>query len=73
VNTTGAGDAFGSAFFLGLDLGVRRNEMGYALGYALRLAMANAEGVIMHMGAKSGILSKVPSRVALAKYRVREQ
>lgn len=71
VNTTGAGDAFGSAFFLGLDLGVRKNELGYALGYALRLAMANAEGVITHMGAKAGILSKVPSRTALAKYRIR--
>ncbi|MBI4449527.1 carbohydrate kinase family protein, partial [Candidatus Uhrbacteria bacterium] len=72
VNTTGAGDAFGSAFSLGLDLGVRKNEMGYALDYALRLAMANAEGVITHMGAKAGILSKIPSRTALAKYRVRE-
>lgn len=72
VNTTGAGDAFGSAFFLGLDLGVRKNEFGYALDYALRLAMANAEGVITHMGAKAGILSKVPSRAALAKYTIRE-
>ncbi|MDP3771198.1 MAG: PfkB family carbohydrate kinase, partial [bacterium] len=72
VNTTGAGDAFGSAFFLGLDLGVRKNELGYALDYALRLAMANAEGDITHMCAKAGILRKVPSRTALAKYRVRE-
>lgn len=71
VNTTGAGDAFGSAFFLGLDLGVRKNELGYALDYALPLAMANAEGVITHMGGKAGILSKIPSRAALAKYRVR--
>lgn len=71
VNTTGAGDAFGSAFFLGLDLGVRKNELGYALDYALQLAMANAEGVITHMGAKAGILSKIPSRAALAKYRIR--
>ncbi len=72
VNTTGAGDAFGSAFFLGLDLGVRKNELGYSLDYALRLAMANAEGVIMRMGAKTGILSKIPSRTALARYHVRQ-
>lgn len=72
VNTTGAGDAFGSAFFLGLDLGVRKNELGYSLDYALRLAMANAEGVITHMGAKAGILAKAPDRAALAKYRIRE-
>lgn len=72
VNTTGAGDAFGSAFFLGLDLGVRKNELGYSLDYALQLAMANAEGVITHMGAKAGILHKAPTRAALAKYMIRK-
>ncbi len=77
VNTTGAGDAFGSAFVLGLHRISNfkfqiSNSIGYALDYALRLAMANAEGVIMHMGAKAGILSKIPSRAALAKYRVKE-
>ncbi len=72
VNTTGAGDAFGSAFVVGLEAGPKRNRFGFGLIDALRIAMANAEGVIMHMGAKAGILRKVPSRAALAKYRVRE-
>lgn len=64
VNTTGAGDAFSSAFILGILRGMEPPD-------ALRLAMANAEGVITHMGAKTGILSKVPSRAVLAEYRVR--
>lgn len=68
VNTTGAGDAFGSAFVLGLTIENRKS----AIENSLRLAMANAEGVITHMGAKAGILSRTPSRAALAKYRVRE-
>jgi sugar/nucleoside kinase (ribokinase family) len=72
VNTTGAGDAFGSAFVLGLELGKTKNQIGFSLVDALRLAMANAEGVITHMGAKAGILSRRPTRAALAKYRVRE-
>lgn len=72
VNTTGAGDAFGSGFVVGLELGRSKNQIGYSLDYALRLAMANAEGVITHMGAKAGILRKVPSRAALAKYGLRQ-
>lgn len=86
VNTTGAGDAFGSAFVLGLMHATRNVGAGFipartggrkalpyvnAIDFALRLAMANAEGVITHMGAKAGILSRMPSRAALAKYRVR--
>lgn len=71
VNTTGAGDAFGSAFVLGLTLGKRKDQYGFSLSNALRLAMANAEGVITHMGAKTGILNRAPSRAALAKYHVR--
>ena len=64
VNTTGAGDAFGSAFVLA-------TMRSSGLDFALRLAMANAEGVITHMGAKAGILSKIPARAALARYHVR--
>jgi len=64
VNTTGAGDAFGSAFVLA-------TMRSSGLDFALRLAMANAEGVITHMGAKAGILSRAPSRAALARYHVR--
>ncbi|MBI4434047.1 carbohydrate kinase family protein [Candidatus Uhrbacteria bacterium] len=63
VNTTGAGDAFGSAFALGRI----RNA---SIPDALRLALANAEGVITHMGAKTGILSRMPSARTLARYSV---
>lgn len=64
VNTTGAGDAFGSAFVLGIIRGFTPPD-------ALRLAMANAEGVITHMGAKAGILRRMPSRVVLARYELK--
>lgn len=63
VNTTGAGDAFGSGFVTGL---IRDMD----IPAAFRLAMANAEGVITHMGAKTGILSRMPSPRALALYSV---
>lgn len=63
TNTTGAGDAFGSGFVTGLIRGMD-------IPTALRLAMANAEGVITHMGAKTGILSHVPSARVLAQYRI---
>ena len=65
VNTTGAGDAFGSGFVLGLIRGSASME-------ALRLAMANAKGVITHMGAKVGILRTIPNRTTLTKYRIRQ-
>ncbi|MBI2482858.1 carbohydrate kinase family protein [Candidatus Uhrbacteria bacterium] len=63
INTTGAGDAFGSAFVLG-------RIHGWDIPDALRLGLANAEGVITHMGAKVGILRKLPSRHALQRYEV---
>lgn len=65
TNTTGAGDAFGSAFTLGIMRGMATPD-------ALRLAMANAEGIITHMGAKAGILDHIPRAAALARYTVRE-
>ncbi|MDO8463032.1 MAG: carbohydrate kinase family protein [bacterium] len=63
VNTTGAGDAFGSGFTTGLAL-------GWDAPTALRLGMTNAESVIQHMGAQRGILKKLPAKVTLAKYRI---
>lgn len=51
VDRTGAGDAFGSGFIAGF---IQKND----IGYALRLASANATSVVEHLGAQKGILSK---------------
>ncbi len=53
LNTTGAGDAFGSGF-------VGAVAKGYPLDDALRVGLMNAIGVVTHMGAKAGILQKFP-------------
>jgi sugar/nucleoside kinase (ribokinase family) len=53
LNTTGAGDAFGSGF-------VGAIIKGYYLDDALRVGLMNAIGVVTHMGAKAGILKKFP-------------
>ncbi len=53
LNTTGAGDAFGSGF-------VGAMIKGHDMDDALRVGLMNALGVVTHMGAKSGILSKFP-------------
>lgn len=66
VNTTGAGDAFGSAFVAAL----LKNKDVTA---ALRIAMLNATGVISHMGAKAGILTKMPSLMAQGRVRIRSK
>ncbi len=49
VETTGAGDAFASAFVAGL---IKKND----IEFALRLGKANAESVITHHGAKNKLL-----------------
>lgn len=54
VNTTGAGDAFGSGFISGLIHQLDIED-------ALRLAALNAAGVVSHMGPKTGILKRLPS------------
>lgn len=54
LNTTGAGDAFGSAF-------VASVVKGHDVRRSLQAAMLNATNVIMHMGAKAGILKGEPS------------
>lgn len=50
VETTGAGDAFTSSFLSGM---IKKNS----IEFALKLARANAESVIQHHGAKTGLLT----------------
>lgn len=64
VNTTGAGDAFGSAFMAAY---IKTHD----LEQCLRSGMVNSTGVITHMGAKAGILKSYPSHKEMAKVRVR--
>ncbi len=61
---TGAGDAFGSGTVAGLARGLE-------LSQALKLGIANAESVIQHLGAKAGILKKVPQGSVLNRLTVR--
>lgn len=49
VQTTGAGDAFGSGFVAGQIL-------GWEIGKSIELARANAGGVIRQFGAKAGLI-----------------
>jgi sugar/nucleoside kinase (ribokinase family) len=62
IDTTGAGDAFGSGFVAGLIRREEECEKGLCridnIEYAIRLGMANAASVIEHIGAKEGILRK---------------
>ncbi|MBU0536612.1 MAG: carbohydrate kinase family protein [Nanoarchaeota archaeon] len=50
VETTGAGDAFASSFISGL-------AKGNDIEFSMRLALANAESVIQHYGAKNKLLT----------------
>lgn len=63
VNTTGAGDAFGSAFTAGL---IKKDDWKYAV----RLAILNSQGVITKMGAKHGLLTRLPSQKELDKIKI---
>ncbi|MEA3272578.1 MAG: carbohydrate kinase family protein [Patescibacteria group bacterium] len=65
VNTTGAGDAFGSGFVSGLII---KND----LKYALALATINADGLIQKMGAKSGVLTKLPSKKEIERVVIKK-
>ncbi|MDD3887894.1 MAG: carbohydrate kinase family protein [Patescibacteria group bacterium] len=51
VESTGAGDAFGSGFVTGLIL---KND----INYAIQLASANASSVVTKIGAKNGLMTK---------------
>jgi sugar/nucleoside kinase (ribokinase family) len=61
VDRTGAGDAFGSGFVAGL---MQKNE----IGWALKLASANATAVIEDVGAQTGILGRTALRKERFKY-----
>lgn len=63
INTTGAGDAFGSAFCTGMIL---KNDWDFSL----RLAMLNANGVIQKMGAKNGLLKRLPKQKDLDSVKI---
>lgn len=65
VNTTGAGDAFGSGFVAGLLK--KPGDVRYALG----VAACNAASVIGAMGAKRGILSTCPGIARIEKLTIR--
>jgi ribokinase len=64
INTTGAGDAFGSGFIAGL---LKKDDLRYALG----VAACNAAGVISHMGAKKGIMKACPLPSRVEKMMIR--
>ncbi|MDO8435175.1 MAG: carbohydrate kinase family protein [bacterium] len=63
VSATGAGDAFGSGFVAGL-------AMGKDAFTSIRIAMCNAEGVIQKVGAKNGLLERMPSQKMLQKVKI---
>jgi len=65
LNTTGAGDAFGSAFTSGL---MREGD----LDAALKIAVLNSHGVVTHMGATAGILDKYPTPQKRTKVKVKQ-
>ena len=64
INTTGAGDAFGSAFTACIA-----NE--HTLDVALQAATLNAAGVVRHMGAKAGLLARAPTLRERSRIHVR--
>ncbi|MBI4435167.1 hypothetical protein HY630_00700 [Candidatus Uhrbacteria bacterium] len=63
VSRTGAGDAFGSGFVAGLIKTADLIE-------ALRVAMINAESVILKHGAKNGILKTWPSTLKKRQVKI---
>ncbi|MEW6611029.1 MAG: carbohydrate kinase family protein [Patescibacteria group bacterium] len=65
VNSTGAGDAFGSGFISGI---LRWHDPMPAL----QLAILNALGTIQEMGAKRGLLMKWPSQGELMRIKVQQ-
>ncbi|MFA5184877.1 MAG: carbohydrate kinase family protein [Patescibacteria group bacterium] len=65
INTTGAGDAFGSAFTATVI-------MTGDLVMALKAGTRNSFGVVTHMGAKAGILKSFPSSKEVSKVKVKQ-
>ena len=66
INTTGAGDAFGSGFVAGLII------YNYDIKKALQLAMLNSNSVVTKMGAKHGLLKKLPTKKMLGKIKIKQ-
>ncbi len=64
VNTTGAGDSFGSGF-VAAYLKTENCEQG------LKVGLLNSLGVITHMGAKAGILEAYPDERTLKRVKVK--
>lgn len=62
VESTGAGDAFGSAFITGLFY-------QFSVKDALRFGMVQAENVIQQIGAKEGLLNKLDSFRKLKEFK----
>lgn len=62
VETTGAGDAFASAF-------VASTIIGNGIEKSLKLGMANSESVVSNRGAKEIILTLKEAETAMQKYR----
>lgn len=65
ISRTGAGDAFGSGFLTSL---IKTDD----LRQALAVGITNAESVIQHYGAKTGILKQWPSATVLKKAIIKE-
>ncbi|MBI4262376.1 carbohydrate kinase family protein [Candidatus Uhrbacteria bacterium] len=65
VNTTGAGDAFGSALTAAVAKGLDVKD-------ALRLAMMNSGSVVAQMGAKHGLLPSMPTLTALRRVKIKK-
>ena len=65
VNTTGSGDAFGSAF---TATAIKTGN----LDTALRASMINSQAVITQMGAKAGLLKSMPTASQLKRVKIKE-
>lgn len=67
VDTTGAGDAYGSGFVTGY---IKKKD----IQYAIKLAAANAAGEVMKIGAKQGLINRSPAElkkwIRLLKVRI---
>ncbi len=64
VETTGAGDAFAASFLSGI---IKKND----IKFAVQLAIANAESVIRHHGAKSKLLTYKEALVVIKKDNIK--
>lgn len=65
LNTTGAGDAFGSGFLAGL---IKYDDWQPAV----KVGVWNADGVVQKMGAKHGLITKLPSKAQMLKIKIKK-